>query len=365
MSDREVEADRDASLQAALELSHAIARRPWKELRLQDFTPAIEELFSSGVWGILNVAGTRPTLDIYPVKRLPSQVMAQVIKKAIDVYNSLLEAPLEMESLRVATHEDDLAPSAVGSGRAQMQLPLIAGGRTTGLVFLYSDRLDSYAPDKIRLFSILVNQFAVTLENARLLQEASEQDPRDELTGAFTVRRFKEALEAEFRRSQRYGHRLSLALIDLDGLKAVNDRYDHPAGDEVLKQVAAIVREAVRSTDVVARCGEDEFSIILTDTDEEGANVLAQRLVDVVRVHPFRIGDLTLKMTISVGVACLQRNPTVGPQELVARADAALQEAKRTGGNIVGRFAPLTMSSTTGVTTLRRAWGQGNDWQDR
>ena len=352
-------AQRGADPKLALELSEAIARQPWTELRLQALTSGLRNLFACGLWGVFNVAGDRPTLDIYLAKRFPAEMMEGIMATAISTYNALEEATLALESPLVTTHEEDTAPGPIGSGRAQIQLPLIAGGRTTGLVFLYSDHLDSYAPEDVQLFSLLVNQIAVTLESVRLLQEMLEQ-----VTGVSDVGRFKEALGLEFRRSRRYGHKLSLALVDVDGLKDTNDRYGHPAGDELLREVASMIRTRLRSTDVVSRCGGDEFGIILTDTGEDGAHAMAENLVSMVAMHPIYNGDIRLKTTVSVGIAGLQGNPTLGPQELVARADAALQAAKRAGGNTVRRFAPLAMSSTTAVTALRRAWQQGSDWQE-
>lgn len=352
-------AQRGADLKLALELSQAIARQPWTDLRLHDLTSGFRDLFACGVWGVLNVAGARPTLDIYLAKRFPAEMMEEIIATAMSTYSALEEATLALGSPLVTTHKEDAAPGPVGSGRAHIQLPLIAGGRTTGLIFLHSDHLDSYSPEEVQLFSLLVSQIAVTLESARLLREMLEQ-----VTGVSDVGRFKETLRAEFDRSRRYGHKLSLALVDLDELKDMNDRYGHPARDEVLRQMASIVRERLRSTDVVARCGGDEFAIILTDTDEDGAHVMAESLVNKVAMHPFYVGDIRLKTTVSVGLVGLQRNPTVGPQELVARADAALHAAKQAGGNTVRRFAPLAMSSATTVTALRRAWQRGSDWQD-
>jgi diguanylate cyclase (GGDEF)-like protein len=143
-------------------------------------------------------------------------------------------------------------------------------------------------------------------------------------------RKMERLLQQEVRRAERYGDDLSLLLLDLDNFKRVNDRYGHPVGDEVLREVSALLLAESRSTDHIGRWGGEEFIMILPSTARDAARTLAERIVARVSGHEFeRVG----KVTVSVGGACL----ALGEQRerLIERADGALYRAKEAGRNRV------------------------------
>jgi two-component system cell cycle response regulator len=157
----------------------------------------------------------------------------------------------------------------------------------------------------------------------------------DPLTGLYNRAYFNEALGVEFRRAQRYKHPMSLVLLDLDHFKQVNDTLGHSAGDQALREVSARLRQAARTTDVVARHGGEEFAMLLPETDLEHGLIAAERFraaVDGVTVEGARGGRRSL--TISVGVGCFPVHAT-SSSELMELTDAALYTAKRTGRNRV------------------------------
>jgi len=178
----------------------------------------------------------------------------------------------------------------------------------------------------------------VSIENVGLHETVQRQAVTDELTGLYNHRRFQEAMESEVERAKRFGQEMGLVMLDIDDFKQVNDTYGHQQGDFVLAEVARILRESSREIDAPARYGGEELAVVLPQTDLEGAYNLAERVRAGVEglILPLPDGKGTLKVTASLGVASLPHSATE-PRALLAKADAALYEAKRTGKNKVIR----------------------------
>ncbi len=169
------------------------------------------------------------------------------------------------------------------------------------------------------------------LANAQLLQ----QSLTDPLTGIDNRRAFEAALDIEFQRTHRSRLPLSLLMLDIDSFKSFNDTYGHVQGDEVLRQVASIIRASSRISDTTARYGGEEFVVILPDTSSEQALQLATRLGSVISSNAWDVR----KITASIGIATLDA-ATLTPYALVNAADQALYEAKGNGKNCVFVFHP-------------------------
>lgn len=184
--------------------------------------------------------------------------------------------------------------------------------------------------------------------NARLERQAADLEEanrrlaflsrQDDLTGLANRRTFDEALESEWRRALRSGHPLALLMADIDHFKAFNDAYGHLEGDACLSRVAAVLREAVgRAGDLVARYGGEEFAVILPGLDLSAALSVAENLrcrVEALAI-PTAVSDAAPVVTLSLGAASCIPERTSLPRDLLARADAALYEAKRKGRNRV------------------------------
>jgi diguanylate cyclase (GGDEF) domain len=162
----------------------------------------------------------------------------------------------------------------------------------------------------------------------------------DPLTGLFNARAFHERLRQELGRAARYQEPLSLLIVDLDGLKRVNDDYGHEAGDAALRSVAAAIRRGLREIDLGARLGGDEFGVLAPRTNEESAVVLAERLRALVARGVN--GPTGRGTTISIGIASLvpSRDERPTPVSLMTAADEALYLAKREGGDRVAGGRP-------------------------
>ena len=154
----------------------------------------------------------------------------------------------------------------------------------------------------------------------------------DGLTGLYNRRHFDSMVEREFLRSKRYDGDLSLAIVDIDFFKKINDQYGHLCGDYVLKEVAYMILDNFRKTDLVFRYGGEEFVVLLTETNLSGSVVPLERLRKKIESYPFKFNGEGLKLTISIGVA---DNLVESTQELIGNADKALYEAKGGGRNRV------------------------------
>lgn len=166
------------------------------------------------------------------------------------------------------------------------------------------------------------------LQNSnRQLQMLSSQDP---LTELLNRRSFGRVLEREMSRSDRFGHALSLIIIDIDNFKIINDTYGHVQGDEVIRQVAQSIRVHVRDVDYVGRMGGDEFVVLLIETDKAAALHIANRMcTEVSKIQRAADGHA---LSISIGLAQSQGESYTA---LIERADKALYEAKKAGKNRV------------------------------
>ncbi len=144
-------------------------------------------------------------------------------------------------------------------------------------------------------------------------------------------------LDIEFKRAKRYNHNVSIAVVDLDHFKHINDNYGHMAGDEVLRQVSNHIRSCIRETDFVGRYGGEEIVVILPETDIKTAHLIAEKIRETIEAHPVHFNGETIKVTSSIGISNL-RPEHKDYHEVFAEADEALYRAKESGRNRVVVF---------------------------
>jgi diguanylate cyclase (GGDEF)-like protein len=156
----------------------------------------------------------------------------------------------------------------------------------------------------------------------------------DGLTALYNYRYLMEWLKTEFKISRRYGHDLSMIVCDIDLFKRVNDEYGHPFGDYVLKEIAVILKQCARGSDLVARYAGDEFALVCPRTGRQEVRTLAKRILTVCRKHRFEYKGKDVGVTLSLGTATYPQDPEiVSPELIVFVADQALYQTKRTGRN--------------------------------
>jgi len=174
--------------------------------------------------------------------------------------------------------------------------------------------------------------FAAAIQNAHYVQRVKQLAFLDGLTGIFNRRYLETRLNEEIERSRRYDTILSVAMVDVDHFKRLNDEFGHLLGDEVLRQVACLLSQLLRKSDVVCRYGGEEFVVLLPQTSTEQALLVAEKLRRA--IEEWKFPGVPRAVTISVGVATCPDHATTRDQLLKA-ADNALYTAKQTGRNRV------------------------------
>jgi diguanylate cyclase (GGDEF)-like protein/PAS domain S-box-containing protein len=171
-------------------------------------------------------------------------------------------------------------------------------------------------------------------ERVRLEREMKRLATTDSLTGAANRHEFFRLAELELRRALRYGHTLAVIMLDIDYFKSINDTHGHQTGDAVLKALSALVRAALRDTDIFGRLGGEEFAAVLPETDLAGGVLVADRLRRELSALTVRLREVAVRFTVSIGVS-ETRKTDKAIEETVNRADEALYKAKRMGRNRV------------------------------
>lgn len=175
---------------------------------------------------------------------------------------------------------------------------------------------------------VAVNRLQIQAANAELKRLSRT----DGLTGLLNRKTWENDLNEEFRRYQRYGQVTSLIMFDIDHFKKINDNFGHPAGDEVIRQTAAIVMNMVREIDKAGRYGGEEFTIMLANTDADGAYVLAERIRKRIEANHISYEGHEIDFTVSLGVSELSTSFSE-PTHWIDSADKGLYQAKRSGRN--------------------------------
>jgi len=235
------------------------------------------------------------------------------------------------------------------------RIPIVFGDEALGALGLASFRARTFPLEEVEFLKGVAAQTAVALKARQLYKSLAESEGRlreyseklrssmeiqhrlartDALTGMPNRRYVEEVIEGECARAERQGRRLSVAIVDVDGLKAVNDQYGHDAGDELLVQLAQIARRSCRRGDAVGRYGGDEFLFVLPESDLRAARRFAERFRGRVERQEIRLpGGESVGVRVSLGLAELDRESGQRPSALIKGADEALYEAKSKGGN--------------------------------
>jgi len=210
-------------------------------------------------------------------------------------------------------------------------------GSTNG-TFVNGEKIAAYTlkdGDKIQISPATIFKFSLADEDEKIaFNELYELGVIDPLTNTYNKRYFLDRLKEELSHSKRLSIDLSLLMIDIDFFKKINDTYGHLAGDHVLLKLAQIFQNMTRHEDIVARYGGEEFSIVLRNTNEEGALLLAERIRSTVASTPVEFEDKPINISISIGIASLGGEKTFeSVDDFIGSADKCLYYSKEHGRN--------------------------------
>ncbi len=211
-----------------------------------------------------------------------------------------------------------------------LAIPLLYGGRVIGLFSVSSPEVDAFSSDDELLARLLANSSVPAIERARLARLAVT----DDLTLAYNARYLVPRIDEELERARRYAAPLSVAMLDLDRFKQINDTFGHATGDAVLRAFSDRVRENTRRIDVLVRRGGEEFVLILPATTTEQAIALTERVRAAVGGSTIQLrDDIEVSQTVSIGIVTWDGSES--GESLVHRSDVAMYLAKEAGRNRV------------------------------
>lgn len=223
--------------------------------------------------------------------------------------------------------------------RSLVAVPLKADGKIVGILYVDDFRPRKFSGREINLMGLLGALAASAVEKVLMLERAEEMAVTDELTKVYNHRYFARTLLTELKRAERHGEQVGLCMIDVDHFKKFNDTHGHLRGNEVLIEIAKIMRIAMRETDVVARYGGEEFAVILPKTSKSQAVALADRLREAVEQVRFPGAELQPmgNLTVSIGVAAYPDDCDTADSvaDIIELADQALYRSKTAGRNRV------------------------------
>ena len=211
-------------------------------------------------------------------------------------------------------------------------VPIMAKEKILAVMGVGSRKYRKFPDWEILMLDTIANQIGMAIENAQLYEHALELAFTDSLTGLYNRRYLMDQIEREFIRAQRSKAPLSLVMVDLDGLKAINDRFGHHVGDRFLKEVAKIVKVNTRASDVAARWGGDEFMLLAPGIDSRSAIKIAERIRAQVERYKMKLEGKEVGITISSGIVTYPDHASV-VAELLKKADEAMYNAKKGGKN--------------------------------
>lgn len=216
--------------------------------------------------------------------------------------------------------------------KSKIIIPLIFDKKLIGGICFYTRQNMDYA--SFRYFDIMISELLAIFKMKYQYTEKEFMSVLDGLTGLYNRRQFEIGLEQEYNRTKRHPSDFSLAILDIDFFKKVNDTYGHQYGDYVLKTVANLMKQAFRKTDLLYRYGGEELIMIMPETNIEGAIIPVQRLRRMIEEYDFDYNGVKTKVTASIGLT-MNYPEFNSPAELLKSADEALYKAKESGRNRV------------------------------
>jgi two-component system cell cycle response regulator len=320
------------------EIYHVVARRVARALNTSHCSVVLAR--PADKFGIVATAYEDPSVINY---RIQLELYPE-IRQALATQAPVLVEDLETSPLYAEIREKWAKQGTVVKIRSVIALPFSLDQAQVGVFFLRrTGEEPPFDKEDVEFASTVIKAAVSAIHRARMIETTKADNARlevlartDPLTQLLNRRVLIERLVQEVERARRYEGTIALLMIDLDHFKRINDQYGHLVGDDVLRDVATILRNAVRAVDVVARYGGEEFVVVLPETPDAGAQAFAERLREKVEAHVFNAHPHgTFHVTCSIGMATYPGPHIESGEDLLARADEALYRAKADGRNRV------------------------------
>lgn len=326
--------ERTRELEAINEIAATVGRSLELNVILRDSLAKVLEVLKLEVGAVFLTDDKRNELNLMVHRGLPDDVVAMMSETPIDEgCPGVVALKCQPHLLNDLTEGAPVPLTAHPEFKSLAGIPLESKGRCRGVFCLLSSESNRFSEEDMKLLVTIGSEVGVAIENAWLYEKSyahskkmEELSITDSLTGLFNRRQFYHQLKKEIKRAQRQKYPVSLLVVDLDNLKAYNDRLGHLKGDEALRGVAQAITASIRQdVDTGYRYGGDEFAVILPYSDEDEASEVAERIKKT--FNDFRLEGTSL----SIGLAQLDMEEEV--DDFVTRADSAMYFAKGAGGN--------------------------------
>lgn len=338
--EREMRQQSDAMREAAADLNRALSQ---------------EEVLDSMITFAPNLVGGE-ALDVLLID---DQVMrihraAGRERDTAEELEALEAVPVDLNALALLlkaaqTRQPEMAANAAGAAlpgypaadwaRSAMAITVPSEGQVVGFMCALSADPGGLTQLQAERLAVYANQAGVSISKARLVDALAWYASTDALTGVPNRRSFFQRAEQELDRSIRYKRKFSIAMLDIDHFKTINDEYGHAAGDQALAAVAAVCVEKLRASDTIGRMGGEEFAALLPETEGYPAYAIAERLRRAIAEHEFVVDGRSLHITVSVGVAVWDGGGE-SFQQTLTKADRAMYSAKHAGRNCTILYTP-------------------------
>lgn len=271
------------------------------------------------------------TLDIVEGQKLLIKATSSGLPPDASQESDLEEGGLAAETYRTGETTVfgslDEVPEATPS-RSDLRSGISTPIGNFGVFQVASTEANAFGDEDVRLLELLLGHTAEALHRIRLQEKLKEQALRDPLTGIYNRRYFNQVIEQEIPRSTRYNHPIGFVMIDVNSFKEINDLYGHQVGDEVLQEVAKLLQQQVRESDIVVRYGGDEFLLVLIETNGETVQVKRRVLEEVARRNKTN-PVFDFPVTFSIGIAHWSPDSLQSVSEVLAEADKRMYKSKR------------------------------------
>lgn len=298
---------------------------------LRELGTRLLSLLDADIIGLLGY-DDEPILNLLARRPLRLSLLGSVEEGLLTSFRALSGVVLDRAALRVEREHVECDPGGAATLSRHMSVPVICGDQIVGLLFFGDAECNRpYSIAEVREVCLVATHIGSIFAALRSMRSLASRDP---LTSTLNRLGLEDALERTWQMSRRYGFPMGVVVADLDHFKTLNDSYGHSLGDAVIREFAAVMHEASRSSDIIARYGGDEFVAILPQADEAAARIFSERLLQATRERVFSRQSHRLSITVSVGLSTTQSPmPPATGSELLNQADRALYTAKREGRN--------------------------------